>query len=99
MRATRRGDRGADLRERLAIRLEQLATLARAVSADVPGLRMEFRYTAIPNVLGNDPGAAKLFDTPFMRRLETLGYERARGANPWDTAVSPYALPSATSLP
>jgi hypothetical protein len=68
-------------------------------SADVPGLRMEFRYTAIPDAIGNDPAAAKLFDTPFMRRLETLGYERARSATPWDTAVSPYALPPSTSLP
>jgi hypothetical protein len=77
--------------------LVRLATLARAMSADVPGLRMEFQYTAIPVDLASDPGARKLFDAGFMRRLDALGAERAGGATPWDAPISSYARPSATS--
>ncbi len=56
---------------------ERLADLARAVSADIPELRMEVRYTAIPSELVGEPGAAALADEAWMRRLEQLGRERA----------------------
>ena len=73
--------------------LTQLATLARAVTTDVPGLRVEFRYTAVPSDLATDPAAGKLFDKGWMQRLEALGYDRARGSTPWDSTVSMYARP------
>ncbi|HEX9747714.1 MAG TPA: patatin-like phospholipase family protein [Methylomirabilota bacterium] len=72
---------------------ERLADLARAVSADVPGLRMEVRYTAIPSELAGEPGAAALADEAWMRRLEKLGYDRAFSATPWDEITSPYRRP------
>lgn len=74
---------------------ERLADLARAVSADVPGLRMEVRYTAIPSELAGEPGAAALADEAWMRRLEKLGYDRALSATPWDEITSPYRRPRA----
>ena len=73
--------------------LSYLATLARAVDTDVPGVRLEVRYTAVPNALSSDPAANKLFDKGWMQRLESLGYERSRGASPWDSTVSPYTRP------
>jgi predicted acylesterase/phospholipase RssA len=73
--------------------VRHLAELATAVSADVPGLRMELRYTAVPSELAGEPGADKLFDAAWMRRLETLGYDRARGAAPWDALPSTYERP------
>lgn len=74
---------------------ERLADLARAVSAGVPGLRMQVRYTAIPSELAGEPGAAALADEAWMRRLEQLGYERALGTTPWDEITSPYRRPPA----
>ena len=73
--------------------VESLSTLAQAVSANIPGLRLEARYTAIPVALSMEPAASKLFDKGFMQRLETLGYERARGTTPWDSTITPYARP------
>ena len=73
--------------------LEYLATLATTVERDVPGIRLEVRYTAVPDSLSTDPAASELFDKGWMQRLETLGYERARGASPWDSTVSRYARP------
>ena len=73
--------------------LEYLSTLASTIEANVPGLRLEVRYTAVPNALSTDPAANELFDKGWMQRLETLGYERARGPSPWDSAVSRYARP------
>lgn len=71
--------------------LQRLTELARAVNADVDGLRMELRFTTMPAAVASDPAADKLFDRDFMRRLETLGYERALGATPWDaTPPTPY---------
>jgi Patatin-like phospholipase len=74
--------------------LARLADLARAVSADVPGLNVEMRYTAIPSELATEPGANMLFDEAWMLRLEKLGYERARSTSPWDEIGSPYERPS-----
>lgn len=73
--------------------LRALGELARAVSADVPGLRMETRVTTIPQEMSLAPGAAKLFESAFMIRLEELGYTRARSAAPWDDIVSPFERP------
>ena len=42
----------------------------------------------------NDPAAMKLFDRDFMHRLEQMGFDRARGASPWDASVpTPYMRP------
>jgi predicted acylesterase/phospholipase RssA len=70
-----------------------LNALAQAVTTGVAGLKFEARYTAIPVALSTEPAASKLFDKGFMQRLETLGYERARGAAPWDSTISAYARP------
>lgn len=72
--------------------LARLADLAQAVTSGVPGLRMELRITSIPPALGDDPGAAALFDAGWMNALEEAGYQRARGADPWDGA-SPRPVP------
>ncbi|MEO6525015.1 MAG: patatin-like phospholipase family protein [Gemmatimonadaceae bacterium] len=79
--------------------VRRLAELARAVSTDVPGLRMELRYTAVPAELSREPGANKLFDADWMRRLDTLGYERARSASPWDALPSAYERPPSIRRP
>ncbi|MEO6463069.1 MAG: patatin-like phospholipase family protein, partial [Candidatus Eisenbacteria bacterium] len=63
--------------------LASLETLARSVAADVPGLRLEVRHTAIPADLAEEPAAKALVDPEWMQRLETLGHERARSASPW----------------
>ena len=73
--------------------VEMLDALAQAVTTGIPGLKLEARYTSIPIALSTEPAASKLFDKGFMRRLETLGYERARGATPWDSTISAYARP------
>jgi hypothetical protein len=73
--------------------VQALDALAQAVTTGVPGLELEARYTAIPVSLSTEPAASKLFDKGFMQRLETLGYERARGATPWDSTISAYARP------
>jgi hypothetical protein len=73
--------------------LTWLTDLARAVRAEVPALRMEVRYTAIPTELAGEPGSQALVDKAWMLRLEGLGYERARGATPWDEVTSPYERP------
>ena len=73
--------------------VQALDALAQAVTTGVPGLTLEARYTAIPVALSTEPAASKLFDKRFMQRLETLGYERARGATPWDSTISAYARP------
>lgn len=77
--------------------LQRLDELALAVSAGVPGLRLQVRYTALPSSLANEPGADKLFDAAWMTRIEQLGRERARGATPWDQVASPYERPEETA--
>lgn len=74
--------------------LKALRTLARAVTIDVPGLTMEVCMTAIPSALASEPGAGRLFDRGWMLRLEQLGYDRARGDQPWDEIVSPFTRPA-----
>ena len=75
--------------------LAGLETLARAVGADVPGLRLEVRHTAIPAALAEEPAAKALVDAEWIDRLAKLGYERARSATPWDVAIpGPYERPA-----
>ena len=59
----------------------------------IPGLHLTVKATAIPASMGDEPGANKLFDDTWMRRLEQFGYDRARGTSPWDEFVAPYARP------
>ena len=73
--------------------LQRLNELARAVSMDVPGLKLEMRFTAVPSELSTEPGASALFDEAWMIRLEELGFQRARSASPWDQVASPYERP------
>ncbi len=73
--------------------LEGLDYLAHAASAEVPGLTMQMKWTAIPSELALDPAATSLFDKGWMQRLEELGTTRARSAKPWDTIHSPYIRP------
>ena len=75
--------------------LRRLEELARAVSADVPGLSLEVRVTQPPAWLATEPGADKLFDRKWMERLEALGFERARSSAPWDSTWSAYVRPPA----
>jgi hypothetical protein len=78
--------------------LQDLETLSRAVAAELPGLRLEVRHTAIPSELAEDPAAKALADEAWMSRLERLGYERARSASPWDDGVpGPYERPALRS--
>lgn len=74
--------------------LERLDATARAVNLGVPGLRMELHHTAVPAELSTAPGANKLFDAAWMRRLEQLAYDRARGPAPWDSLPSEYERPA-----
>jgi predicted acylesterase/phospholipase RssA len=75
--------------------LRRLQELARAVSADVPGLDLEVRIAQPAASLATQPGADKLFDKAWMQRLEQIGYEQARGAAPWDSIWSSYVRPPA----
>jgi hypothetical protein len=70
--------------------LRGLAERAAAANADVEGLRVELRFTAVPDELSSDPKAEELFDPEWTRRLETLGYERAAGDSPWDPIPSAF---------
>lgn len=70
-----------------ATMFERFSVLTRAVSQNVPGVAIEFRGTALDGSLVNEPGAMELFDKAWMRRIETLGFERARGAKLWDVVV------------
>jgi len=73
--------------------LIRLQELARAVSADVPGLTMQVRIAQPHASLAMEPGARKLFDKAWMLRLEQIGYNQARSAAPWDSIISSYERP------
>ncbi len=73
--------------------LQRLQELARAVSADVPGLSMQVRIAQPQASLASEPGADKLFDRQWMQRLEQIGYEQARSSSPWDSVTSSYLRP------
>lgn len=70
-----------------------LRDMVRAVNAEMPGLRLELRYTAIPSELANEPGAADLFNQEWMTRIEKFGFERAQSDRPWDEITTPFARP------
>jgi predicted acylesterase/phospholipase RssA len=74
--------------------LGALANLARAVSTEVPGLTLQLRVATMPTSLVNEPGASALFDKPFMKRIDEIGFAKARSANPWDELPSAFARPS-----
>lgn len=71
----------------------RLQELAEAVTAGVPGVAMTVRVAAPDASLAQQPEADKLFDGPWMQRLETIGYDRARSANPWITITSAFERP------
>ncbi|BAH40778.1 MAG TPA: hypothetical protein DGD08_18145 [Gemmatimonas aurantiaca] len=73
--------------------LSALADLSRAVSAGVPGLKLEFKLAALPSSESMSPGAQKLFEQKFMQRLDSIGYAKATGATPWDSIPSAYRRP------
>lgn len=64
--------------------LELIDALARAVTAGLPGLRVEFRVATTPSGEALVPGADKLFDRAFIKRLDSLGFQKATGGAPWD---------------
>ncbi|MBC7895590.1 MAG: patatin-like phospholipase family protein [Cytophagaceae bacterium] len=61
--------------------------LVRAASQTAPGLTIELRGTAIDGALIHEPGAGELFDKAWMLRMETYGFDRARGTDLWDVVV------------
>ncbi len=73
--------------------LQRLQDLARAVSADVPGLSMQVRIAQPHASLATEPGADKLFNRDWMQRLEQIGYDQARSRSPWDSVTSAYERP------
>lgn len=73
--------------------LDRLQNLARAVSADVPGVRMQVSVAALPSSESVTPGAEKLFERQFMQRLDSIGYAKARSASPWDVVPSAFRRP------
>ncbi|AKJ27536.1 patatin-like phospholipase family protein [Caldimonas brevitalea] len=79
--------------------LQGLRDMARSVSADHPGLKVEVHVTTIPSELATEPGADKLFDRAWMERLEALGHARALSATPWDEPSNVYMRPLPAALP
>ncbi len=73
--------------------LSAMADLGRAVSAGVPGLRLDVRVAMLPAWLALEPGASDLFDDQFMKRLDDIGFEKARSASPWDIIPSAFSRP------
>lgn len=73
--------------------LAGLENLARAVSADVPGVRMQIRVAALPASESMSPGADKLFERRFMQRLDSIGFAKARRADPWDSVIGAFVRP------
>lgn len=73
--------------------LAALENLSRAVSAEVPGLRMQLRVAGLPSSESMSPGANKLFERAFMQRLDSLGFAKARGSSPFDVISSAYVRP------
>jgi hypothetical protein len=73
--------------------LDRLQNLARAVSAEVPGVRMQVRVSALPNSESTTPGADKLFERWFMQRLDSIGFAKARSRAPWDVVPSAFRRP------
>ncbi len=73
--------------------LAGLTSMARAVSATVPGLRLDVKVALPPAWLATEPGGDKLFDRAFMLRLDEFGFAKSRSATPWDDVPSAYSRP------
>ena len=73
--------------------IEGLGYLARAATAEIPGLTMQMQWTEIPAETALDPAAGTLFNKTWMQTLEELGARRAASRSPWDIVVSPYIRP------
>ena len=73
--------------------IEGLDYLARAATAEIPGLTMQMQWTEIPAETALDPAAGTLFNKTWMQTLEELGARRAASRSPWDIVVSPYIRP------
>lgn len=73
--------------------LQSLDATAHAVTSGVPGATMTLRIAAPPASLGEEKGALTLFDARWMARLDSLGVQAARSANPWSPPGSAYARP------
>lgn len=73
--------------------LAGLENLARAVSADVPGMRMQVRVATLPASESTSPGADALFERRFMQRLDSIGFVRAQRPTPWDTVIGAFVRP------
>jgi len=73
--------------------LEDLSNLARAVSSQVRGLRVELKVATLDAQLALEPGANKLFEHAFMQQLDKLGYAKAQSSSPWDKLPSAYERP------
>ncbi|MCE2901771.1 MAG: patatin-like phospholipase family protein [Gemmatimonas sp.] len=73
--------------------LDRLHNLARAVSAEVPGVRVQLSVALLPSSESTTPGAEQLFERRFMQRLDSIGYSKARSSAPWDVVPSAYRRP------
>ena len=73
--------------------LMALENLARAVSAQVPGVRMQVQVAALPSSESVSPGADQLFERAFMQRLDSIGFTKARGSSPFDVISSAFVRP------
>ena len=73
--------------------LAGLENLARAVSAEVPGVRMQVRVATLPASESTSPGADALFERRFMQRLDSIGFARAQRPAPWDTVIGAFTRP------
>ncbi|AMW06189.1 hypothetical protein GEMMAAP_18160 [Gemmatimonas phototrophica] len=73
--------------------LMALENLTRAVSAQVPGVRMHVQIAALPSSESVSPGADQLFERAFMQRLDSLGFAKARGSAPFDVISSAFVRP------
>ena len=73
--------------------LDRLHNLARAVSAEVPGVRVQLSVALLPSSESTTPGAEQLFERRFMQRLDSIGYSKARSRAPWDVVPSAYRRP------
>ena len=70
--------------------IELLDALARAVSGQIPGMKVEFLVSTVPSDQARQPGAEKLFDRDFMHQLDLVGFAKAQSTAPWDALPSAY---------
>ena len=70
--------------------IELLDALARAVSGQIPGMKVELLVSTVPSDQARQPGAEKLFDRDFMHQLDLVGFAKAQSTAPWDALPSAY---------